>query len=145
MGTRVAALLAAKGSDVGTIGPTATVADMVGELARRGIGALVVSADGARIDGIVSERDVVRRMATYRGDLGTEPVSDIMSTTVYTCAPDDTVDGLMATMTEHRVRHVPVVSDGVLHGIVSIGDVVKSRIDDLERDRRELEEYITAR
>lgn len=141
----VSVLLKAKGSDVATIAPDATVAELVGELARLGIGALVVSADGRHIDGIVSERDVVRCMATYRGDLGTEPVSRIMSTAVRTCTPDDDVDRLMNTMTEHRIRHVPVTADGELCGIVSIGDVVKSRIDELERHRRELEEYITAR
>ncbi len=146
MGTRVAAMLAAKGSSVVTVHPSATVAQVVAELVRHGVGALVVSADGVRIDGIVSERDVVRRMASYQGDLGAEPVTSIMSGTVETCSPDDPVEALMATMTERRFRHLPVVdADGALAGIVSIGDVVKSRIDDLERDRRELHEYITAR
>lgn len=141
----VSTLLQHKGADVATIAPDATVAELVGQLARLGIGALVVSSDGTHIEGIVSERDVVRAMVTYRGDLGEEPVSAIMSRSVHTCAPDEDVDRLMATMTEHRIRHVPVVTAGELSGIVSIGDVVKSRIDELERHRRELEEYITAR
>lgn len=142
---RISALLAAKGSDVATIAPDATVATLVRLLAERGIGALVVSTDGERIEGIVSERDVVRRMVQVGGDVRDEPVSAIMSTEVATCGPDDAVDHLMAVMTEQRVRHVPVVADGRLCGIVSIGDVVKSRIDELERDRKELVEYITAR
>lgn len=142
---QVSALLQAKGSDVATIAPDATVAALVGRLSALGIGALVVSADGRHIDGIVSERDVVRRMATYRGDLGEEPVRAIMSAAVHTCTPDDDIERLMATMTGHRVRHVPVTVDGELRGIVSIGDVVKSRIDELERHRRDLEDYITAR
>lgn len=142
---RISALLAAKGSDVATIAPDATVATLVRLLAERGIGALVVSTDGERIEGIVSERDVVRRMVQVGGDVRDEPVSAIMSTEVATCGPDDAVDHLMAVMTEQRVRHVPVVADGRLCGIVSIGDVVKSRIHELERDRSELMEYITAR
>lgn len=142
---RVSTILQAKGADVATIRPEATVAELVGQLSRLGIGALVVSSDGHRIDGIVSERDVVRAMATYRGDLGDQQVERLMSTEVHTCSPDEDVDRLMGTMTEHRIRHVPVVDGGTLVGIVSIGDVVKSRIDELERHRRELEEYITAR
>ena len=92
-------------------------------------GALVVSSDGKHIDGIVSERDIVRGLAAQHGALLDEPVSSIMTSTVFTCSPDDDVELLMAVMTERRIRHVPVVSDGVLSGIISIGDVVKSRID----------------
>jgi CBS domain-containing protein len=142
---RVAAILATKGSHVATIRPDAPVSELVGQLAALGIGALVVSSDGRRIEGIVSERDVVRTLAASQVDVGRLPVRLIMSTDVLTCRPEDNLDQLMATMTEHRVRHVPVVVDGQLCGIVSIGDVVKSRIDELERHRRELEEYITAR
>lgn len=142
---RVSSILQAKGDQVATIPPDATVAELVGQLGRLGIGALVVSSDGQRIDGIVSERDVVRAMTTFRGDLGDLPVATLMSAAVHTCSPDEDLDRLMATMTEHRIRHVPVLEGGTLAGIVSIGDVVKSRIDELERHRRELEEYITAR
>lgn len=142
---RVSSILQAKGDQVATIPPDATVAELVGQLGRLGIGALVVSSDGQRIEGIVSERDVVRAMTTYRGDLGDLPVATLMSAAVHTCSPDEDLDRLMATMTEHRIRHVPVLDGGMLAGIVSIGDVVKSRIDELERHRRELEEYITAR
>jgi CBS domain-containing protein len=142
---RVSNLLESKGTGVATVAPDATVAAVVAELARLRIGALVVSADGAHIDGIVSERDVVQRLHQLRGDLLDEPVSSIMSRAVETCAPTDDLDSLMRTMTERRVRHLPVVADGVLCGIVSIGDVVKQRIGELERDRHELLEYITAR
>jgi CBS domain-containing protein len=142
---RISSLLADKGSSVVTISGDATVGDAVAELDRNRIGALVVSEDGVHIDGIVSERDVVRGLALRRGELLSEPVRSIMTATVFTCSPEDQVDSLMANMTDHRVRHVPVVVDGALRGIVSIGDVVKSRIGELEKDRKELVEYINAR
>ncbi len=142
---RISLLLETKGTDVSTIVPTATVSQAVTELGRRGIGALVVSSDGSTIEGIVSERDIVRRMASGADGVLGELVSSIMSSSVHTCGPEDEVESIMTIMTEHRIRHVPVVRDGRLAGLVSIGDVVKSRIDELERDRRELVEYITAR
>jgi CBS domain-containing protein len=142
---RISNLLAAKGDSVATIGPDATVAGVVAELARHGIGALVVSSDGAHIEGIVSERDVVRRLNQVGGTLLDQPVSSIMTPTVRTCSPDDDVESLIVTMTEHRIRHVPVVSNGGLAGIVSIGDVVKSRMDELEQDRKALFNYINGR
>jgi CBS domain-containing protein len=114
-------------------------------LARRSIGALVVSSDGRPIEGIVSERDVVRRWGGQSEGLMDWPVRQIMSTPVHTCAPDDKTELVMATMTNRRVRHVPVVADGVLVGLVSIGDVVKSRIQELEEDAKVLVEYISAR
>jgi CBS domain-containing protein len=142
---RVSSLLAQKGSAVVTISSTATVADAVAELERHGIGALVVSADGAHIDGIVSERDVVRALGHRGAALLEEPVGAIMTAQVVTASPHDEVESLMSTMTDNRVRHVPIVADGCLCGLVSIGDVVKSRIGELEKDRQELVEYITAR
>jgi CBS domain-containing protein len=142
---RISNLLATKGSTVATITGESTVAYAVGELTRLRIGALVVSSDGAHIDGIVSERDIVRALGERVGALLDDTVSSIMTSIVATCSPDDEIESLMKTMTERRIRHVPVVSDGVLAGIVSIGDVVKSRIDELEKDRKELVEYITAR
>ena len=141
---RISNLLAAKGSTVATITGESTVADAVAELARLRIGALVVSSDGAHIEGIVSERDIVRALGDRPGLLD-DTVNSIMTSIVATSSPDDEIESLMKTMTERRIRHVPVVSDGVLAGIVSIGDVVKSRIDELEKDRKELVEYITAR
>jgi len=142
---RVSAVLQDKGSTVATIRGDATIADAVAALSRLDIGALVVSRDGARIEGIVSEREIVRRLATVRGAVVDDAVAAVMSRTVHTCGPDDEIESVMSVMTQHRVRHVPVVRDGVLCGIVSIGDVVKSRISELEQLRRELVEYITAR
>ncbi len=142
---RIADILAAKGSDVATLPPDATVADAVAELGRHSIGALVVSADGATIDGIVSERDVVRRLGADRHGLLARRLDTVMSAPVHTCAPGDDVESVMATMTEQRVRHVPGVRDGRLAGIVSIGDVVKSRIEELQQERKLLVDYISAR
>ena len=142
---RISSLLAQKGSAVVTIPAGATVAEAVAELEKHRIGALVVSSDGSRIDGIVSERDIVRALGHEGADLLGQPVSSIMTASVVTCSPEDEVESLMSTMTDHRVRHVPIVVDGTLQGLVSIGDVVKSRIGELEKDRKELVEYITAR
>jgi CBS domain-containing protein len=142
---RVADLLAKKGSFVATVGPDARVRQVVGELTRRNIGAVVVSHNGEEIDGIASERDVVRALDRLGPAVLDGPISSIMSVVVRTCAPDETVDALMATMTNHRIRHLPVVERGALVGIVSIGDVVKSRMDELEADRDALVEYIGAR
>jgi CBS domain-containing protein len=145
MPVRISTLLAGKGDAVATVTADTTVTGAVDALRSHGVGALVVSSDGQHIDGIVSERDIVRGLAGQLGALLSEPVSSIMTSKVFTCSPDDDVESLMAVMTERRIRHVPVVTDGVLCGIISIGDVVKSRIDELEKDRKELVEYINAR
>jgi CBS domain-containing protein len=142
---RVSNLLEGKGSMVVTVTKDATVGDVVAELTHHRIGALVVSPDGQRIEGIVSERDIVKRLSVLNTALLDEPVSSIMSTDVRVTAPTDDVESIMNLMTERRIRHVPVVEDGRLVGIISIGDVVKSRIGELEKDRNELMEYITAR
>jgi CBS domain-containing protein len=142
---RIAKLLEEKGTEVFTLGPTATVGEAVTALADHGIGALVVSGDGKKIAGIVSERDVVRALAEDREGLLSRPVSEIMSSEVSTCSPGDDTDMLMAAMTKGRFRHVPVVRNGELAGLVSIGDIVKSRIGELEKDRKELVDYINAR
>jgi CBS domain-containing protein len=142
---RISTVLAEKGDAVATITGDAAVVQAVAELAARRIGALVVSSDGRHIDGIVSERDVVRGLSEHHGSVLDEPVSSIMTSTVFTCSPDDDIESLRPVMTERRIRHVPVVRDGELCGIVSIGDVVKSRIGELEKDRKELVEYISAR
>ena len=138
-------LLADKGAEVATVTSQTPVGEVVAELARHRVGALVVSPDGRHIEGIVSERDIVRHLSEVRQELLDEPVSTIMSTKVRTCGPDDEVETLMQLMTEQRIRHVPVVVDEVLVGIVSIGEVVKSRMGELQRDRDELLEYISAR
>ena len=139
---RISEILRKKGGDVATIAPGSEVRELLALLAEHNIGAVVVSSDGALIEGIVSERDVVRRLNDLGADLLTSPVSSIMTTSVRTCEPGDAVDGLRDTMTEHRIRHLPVVRDGRLVGIVSIGDVVKSAIAELETEREQLVDYI---
>ena len=140
---RVSGILASKGATVTTITPNATVSDVADALRLRGVGALVVSTDGRHIDGIITERDIVIRLAE-RGDLAlAESVSDVMHAEVRTCEPDDSAEDLMRLMTEHRIRHLPVTIDGVLSGIVSIGDVVKWRVTELEDETRHLHDYIT--
>ncbi|GAA2452808.1 CBS domain-containing protein [Actinomadura vinacea] len=125
-----------------TMRPDATVRDLLAALAEHNIGAVVVSPDAATITGIASERDVVRRLHEHGAALLDRPVSEIMTSQVRTCGPGDGVDDLRRTMTEHRIRHLPVVEDGRLAGIVSIGDVVKSAIDELESEREYLVDYI---
>jgi len=141
----VSAIIEAKGDAVATIGRDATLATAVADLVRHRVGALVVSPGDGTIEGIVSERDVVRCLSELRGDVLAQPVHAVMSSKVHLCSPDASVDAVMTLMTEQRIRHVPVVVDGKLAGIISIGDVVKSRMGELEKDRDELMEYITAR
>jgi CBS domain-containing protein len=139
---RISDVLTSKPShDVVTIGPDATVRELLGLLARHNVGALVVSEDGEAVDGIVSERDVVRRLHEDESVLE-GPVSRIMTTDVRTCGPDTLVDDLRVVMTQRRIRHVPVVTDGRLTGIISIGDVVKSSIDQLQFERDQLDSYV---
>ena len=134
-------VLRGKGNQVVTISPQATVTELLALLAEHNVGALVVSSDGSSVDGIVSERDVVR-LLNGTPAAGEVRVSAIMTSQVHTCTPDDLIDNLMRLMTEQRIRHVPVVVDGSLAGIVSIGDVVKSRIGELEFEREQLSNYI---
>jgi CBS domain-containing protein len=139
-------VLRTKGQDVVTITGETEVRELLALLAQHGIGAVVVSQDGKSPDGIVSERDVVRAIAERGEAVLSEPVSAICSTEVSTVAPDTQVEALMRLMTDKRIRHVPVLVDGELQGIVSIGDVVKYRITELESERSALSDYIaTAR
>ena len=139
---RINEVLKGKPSEgVVTIAPDASVRELVSLLAQHNVGALIVSTDGSSVDGIVSERDVVRRLHSDDGVLE-GPVRAIMTAQVRSCAPDATVDSLMVMMTEHRIRHVPVVTDGRLTGIISIGDVVKSRMAELEFERDQLDSYV---
>ncbi len=135
-------LLRRKGGDVATIEASASVRTALALLAEHGVGALVVSADGRSVDGIVSERDVVRALHEHGAGLLDDPVSSVMTAQVHTCVPGAGVEELARTMTQHRVRHVPVVEGGALLGIVSIGDVVKARLDELEEERAQLVDYI---
>jgi len=139
---QISQLLRHKGREVATIDGTESVRTALAVLSEKGIGALVVSSDGRRIDGIVSERDVARGLHDRGAGLLAEPVSSVMTAQVHTCAPDASVHDLARTMTDKRVRHVPVVADGELLGIVSIGDVVKARLDELEEERKQLVDYI---
>ena len=135
-------VLRGKGNQVVTISPEATVTELLALLAEHNVGALVVSADGSSVAGIVSERDIVR-LLHRTPDAGEVRVSAIMTEHVHTCGPDDLVDNLMRLMTDRRIRHVPVVVDGALTGIVSIGDVVKQRIAVAELEAASMREYIT--
>ena len=139
---RIADVLRNKGSSVATIAPETSVADLLAGLVGRNIGAMVVVGPDGPV-GIVSERDVVHRLHDLGGDLLTRPVCEIMTTHLVFCAPEDSVDSLSVLMTTNRVRHVPVVVDGRLAGIVSIGDVVKTRMEELEREHEQLQAYIT--
>jgi CBS domain-containing protein len=139
---RISDVLSSKPTgQVVTIAPDATVRDLLGLLARHNIGAVVVSADGEGVDGIVSERDVVRRLHEDESVLD-GPVNAIMTSDVRTCEPSTPVDDLRVVMTERRIRHVPVVADGRLTGIISIGDVVKSSLDQLRFERDQLDSYV---
>lgn len=141
---RISDVLRSKGDQVVTVTPDTTVASLLNVLAEHKIGAAVVSADGTSVDGIVSERDIVRALAARgQGVLG-DHVTEIMTAEVQTCTPQMHVEELMPLMTEGRFRHMPVVVEGSLKGIVSIGDVVKSRLTELEVERDSLTRYINA-
>lgn len=139
---RISGLLRQKGQFVATVAPDATVVDVLAGLAEHGVGALIVTEDAKRILGIVSERDIARALHREGAAALDRRVTEVMTAEVRTCAPDDTVDSLMALMTERRIRHVPVVIEGELAGIVSIGDVVKHRVHELEHENTALVEYI---
>ena len=141
----VANLLATKGRDVATINQERSVNDAVAMLKERGIGALVVVGGTGPLTGILSERDIVRAFAREGADALDLRVAALMSTSVTTCEESTSVNELMTTMTEKRIRHVPVVQGGLLVGIVSIGDVVKARVTELENEKRDLLEYVSAR
>lgn len=138
---RIADVLRNKGSAVTTVSPETSIADLLDLLTRLNIGALIV-VDQDAVIGMVSERDVVRGIQKRGADALNDRVFDIMTTELYTCLPDDSVDSLAETMTEHRIRHLPVMIERRLVGIVSIGDVVKSRMDELQHERDQLESYI---
>jgi len=139
----VASILADKGSFVATVPSTASVADAARALASYGIGALVVTADGTTIEGLVSERDVSHAVARHGHDALAMAVAEVMTTDVRTCRPDDTCDSLMRVMTEQRTRHLPVVDERArMIGLVSIGDVVKHRVDELQLESQVLHDYL---
>jgi CBS domain-containing protein len=138
---RVMDILRHKGDEVTTISPNSTLEEASRKLAFNGIGALVVSTSGTSVQGVLFERDVVRHLATVGRDGMDTMVADVM-TRAETCSPSDSVEDLMRLMTDRRLRHVPVMVNGQLCGIVSIGDVVKRRLDHLENERHQLQMYI---
>lgn len=140
----VAAVLKTKGTDVVTIGATAHVKDAVARLHERQIGALPVVNGAGAIVGIVSERDVVRGLATRGPAVLQEPVSALMQKQVLVCRPGDDLKEVMGWMTRHRVRHLPVVEDGTLRGLVSIGDVVKHRLEEVRTEANVLRDIVIA-
>lgn len=140
---RVNGVLEGKGSGVATISPEHTLLAAASELGQRRIGALVVLAVDGSVVGIVSERDIVLAIAESGAPALTRRVSEVMSVDVITCGPNDSMEQLMTAMTEQRIRHLPVLSDGALVGIVSIGDVVKRRVAEIENETKALGDYIT--
>ncbi len=140
---RIADILRNKGATVATVTETTTVTGLLAELVIHNIGAMVVVGPDGGVVGIVSERDVVRKLHDHGPELLRRAVADIMSKVVVTCTPDDQIDDLSALMTNNRVRHVPVMQGGRLAGIVSIGDVVKNRMDELQAQQQHLQAYIT--
>jgi CBS domain-containing protein len=140
---RISDVLRVKGGQVVTVTPDTGVRHLLAVLAEHRIGAVVVSHDGISVDGIASERDIVRALAERGAAVMSEAITAIYTAEVHTVTPQTSVEEVMRIMTEHRVRHAPVVADGALRGIVSIGDVVKTRIDELETERAALTGYIT--
>ncbi|GAB3258583.1 CBS domain-containing protein [Nocardioides dilutus] len=139
---RIADILKAKpDATVITIGPDAGVRELLALLAEHNVGALIVSSDGESLEGIVSERDVVRHLH-HDGTVVNNTVRAIMTDLVETCAPSDQLDDLMEIMTNRRIRHVPVIQDGKLAGIISIGDVVKHKMSQLQFERDQLDSYV---
>ena len=127
---------------VATISAGATLTDAAGELAAKKIGALVVSESGLSVEGIISERDIVRRLARDGASCVNLRVADAMITKVISCEPQDTIESVLQRMTEGRFRHMPVVDNGSLLGVISIGDAVKARMDEIEHENRAMEEMI---
>ena len=138
----IAQILAGKGRDVVSTRPDATVAEVAGLLKARRIGAVVVTDAGGALCGIISERDLARGLADHGVKLLDMHVSQLMTADVVTCTPDDGIAQLMHTMTERRFRHLPVIEDGRMIGIISIGDVVKHRLQELEAEASQLHDYI---
>lgn len=140
----VDAILKSKGTAVETVRPDQTVTEFVKRLNECAVGALVVSADGETVDGIASERDVIRAIARDGAKILDRPVCDIMNADVVTVQRLDDIAGIMEIMTDRRIRHLPVVEDGKLAGIVSIGDAVKHRIEEAEFEAQAMRDYIVA-
>ncbi len=141
---QVQTILNAKGSEVATVTPNSSVRDLATMLRERRIGAVVVSADGSSIEGIVSERDIVRQLTDFGPKFLSVKVREIMTKDVLSCSPTDTVDTCMELMTGRRIRHLPVAVAGKLTGLVSIGDIVKAKMDEIRLEAESLKQYISS-
>ncbi|MBV6657021.1 MAG: CBS domain-containing protein [Devosiaceae bacterium] len=141
---QVSAILAEKGHEVATASPETLMIEVMETLAERNIGAIVVTDAGRRVAGIISERDIVRSLARNGASALDQPVSSFMTKTVVSCSASESTHDLMAKMTEGRFRHLPVVADGKLDGIISIGDVVAARISEVQREADALRDYIAS-
>jgi len=139
----VESILKAKGGEVVAVAPSDTIAVATQILNEKGIGAILVRETSDKIVGIVSERDIVRGIARHKGSCLDMKVSDLMTSPVISCQPDDSIDKIMQLMTDRRIRHLPVMQDGDLLGIISIGDVVKRRISEIEHETEALRQYIS--
>ena len=142
---KVQEMLSQKGSRVVTMRPDATISTAIRMLKLEGIGAIAVSSDGQILQGIISERDIVHGLVTHGAELLQMRVADIMTSAVKTCTAEDNIKHVMSVMTRSRIRHLPVTERGALCGIISIGDVVKNRLEDLETEANVLRDYIVAR
>ena len=141
---RVSQILREKGDDgVVTVKPDAKVADAARVLSQRRIGTVVASSDGRRAEGILSERDIVRELGARGAGCLTEAVSDLMTRELQTCGPEDDARDVLSRMTEGRFRHMPVVSEGEMIGMISLGDVVKARLDEVRHERNALRDFVT--
>lgn len=139
---KVEQILQAKGADIFAVGPDDNITDAVSLLNDKNIGAVIVRGGKGDVVGILSERDIVRRLGERGADALNMKVSDCMTSNVFTCSVDASVDELMAKMTEKRIRHLPVTKDNQIVGVVSIGDVVKRKIEQAEQEAAALKEYI---
>lgn len=143
MNTTIASILKHKGSDFFSIRPAATVQEAICELAQRRVGALVVSENGETIDGILSERDVVRCQADESAEVKTMAIADLMTRKVFTCTSETTVADAMEIMDRQHIRHIPVLDNGRLAGLVSVRDVISAKLRELEAERQQMQDYIT--
>ncbi len=141
---QVQTILNAKGSEVTTASPDSSVRELATLLRENKIGAVVVSGDGSSIEGIVSERDIVRQLTDFGPKFLSVKVREIMTKDVLSCSPSDTVDTCMELMTGRRIRHLPVAVGGKLTGLVSIGDIVKAKMDEIRLEAESLKQYISA-
>jgi CBS domain-containing protein len=142
---KVSGILDAKGWEVATIKPDTLILLALHEMNKRNIGSLVVTDDGEHVRGVISDRDITRGLIRHGSHLTSLPVKQVMSRQVYTCRPDDNTEDCMLTMTKNRQRHLPVLDGGRLCGLISIGDLIKNRLDELELERNVLRDYVAAR